>query len=302
MNLFLMKKNLLIILLLFTISFHAQTERIIIPGTKLSIIPPKGFVLSNNFSGLQNTEKGASIMVSDLLTSYTAISDAMNENALKTQGMILIKKEIVNFNQAKATLIYASQEANGMAYNKQILIFGNGNQSFMVNGIYPEKFKNLESEIKTSLLSSLYDKDQEENSLETVNFTVDVSNSTYKFVKYMSGTLLYSEDGKFPSDKGFFLVGNSVGKFQTQNLKQYSIDRLKKLPYGEKSKVISVNEIAIDNLNGYEITASNDRDEIVYQVMLYTKSEYYIIVGQAGENKNENLKTFKILAKTFRKK
>lgn len=298
-----MKKNLLIALLLFTISFNAQTtEHILIPGTKLSIIPPKDFVLATNFSGFQNAEKGASIMVSDLPTSYTKMSEVMNKDALKTQGMVLLNKEIIDFNQAKATLIFASQESNGMTYNKQILLFGDENNSIMVNGIYPEKFKNLEREIRTSLLSSLYNKDQKENPLEAVNFTIDISNTAYKFVKYMSGTLLYSEDGKFPSDKGIFMAGNSIGNVQTQNLKQYSIDRLKKLPYGEKSKVISVNEIAIDNLNGYEIIASNDRDEIVYQVMLYPKSGYYIILGQAADNKNQNLETFKSLAKTFRQK
>ena len=44
----------------------------------------------------------------------------------------------------------------------------------------------------------------------------------------------------------------------------------------------------------------NLQEEIIYQVMLYNdNSDYFMIVGIASENKDENLKLFKDIAKTF---
>ena len=65
--------------------------------------------------------------------------------------------------------------------------------------------------------------------------------------------------------------------------------------------------MVIDKLSGYEIIANGkddqDRPELVYQVMLFNGSDdYYIIVGQAKENYEQNLKTFKSIAQTFKRK
>ena len=76
------------------------------------------------------------------------------------------------------------------------------------------------------------------------------------------------------------------------------------MPNGVNTIVKSINSITIDNIEGYEIVATskneNLQEEIIYQVMLYNdNSNYYIIVGIASENKDENLKLFKDVAKTF---
>lgn len=299
-----MKKILSILLIFHIISISAQTNiPISIPGTKLSIVPPTGFVLSSNFSGFQNTEKGSSIMINEMPSSYYEMSEAFDQEALKSQGMILIKKETIDFKGNKATYFNVSQKANGITYLKQILMFGDEAKTILINGIYPENFENLKNDIKTSIFSASYNENQKDNPLEAVKFMIDVSDTQYKFVKYISGSLLYSEDGKIPTDKGIIMVGNSISKISTTDLKQYSIDRLKKLPNGENSKIISINDITIANLQGYEITANNNKNELVYQVMLYTKEfEYFLIIGQAFNDKEASLNIFKKIAKTFKLK
>ena len=85
------KNQLLIVLILFVnIAFCQTNNHIIISGTKCSIVPPKDFLVSTSFSGLQNVEKGASIMISELPTSYQSMSDNFTADALKTKGMMLI--------------------------------------------------------------------------------------------------------------------------------------------------------------------------------------------------------------------
>ena len=304
---FTVKKALFITLITLTNAFSQTTDYISILGTKCSILAPKDFLPSTSFSGLQNVEKGASIMINELPSSYFFMSENFTAENLKSKGMTLISKESVDFNNSKATYIKVSQNANGMKYIKQLLMFGDENKTVLVNGIYPEKFKSIENEIKTSIFSTKYNENQNENSLEAVDFEIDVTNTDFKFTKYLSGTIIYTIEGNLPTEKPIIMVGNSISKVNPKDQKQYSIDRLKKLPNGESMTIESINPITIDNIDGYEIIAngknSKDEDEKIYQVMLYNEiSDYYIIIGMASQEKEEYLKKFKEIARTFRLK
>ena len=299
------KGQLLIALMIFiNIAFCQTNNRIIISGTKCSIVPPKDFSVSTSFSGLQNVEKGASIMISELPTSYQSMSDNITADALKAKGMMLISKEIIEFNNSKATFFLVSQQGNGEKYLKQLLIFGDETVTVMVNGIYPEKNKSIAEDIRHSVLSVSYNVNQDDNPLAALGFEIDVSDTDFKFTKYFSCTILYTIDGKISTEKPVLMVGNSLSKVAPKDYKQYSVERLKKMPNGVNTIVKSINSITIDNIEGYEIVATskneNLQEEIIYQVMLYNdNSNYYIIVGIASENKDENLKLFKDVAKTF---
>jgi PsbP-like protein len=303
-----MKNRFLLTLLFFTQITFGQTEKHIkVSGTKCSMIPPNGFVAATTFSGFQNAEKGASIMINELPAPYQSLVDGFTSEALKSRGMKLIKKQAIDFNGTNATLINVTQSANGINYSKQMLVFGDTKGTVLVNGIYPETSKDIEPIIKEALLSTVYNSTQNDNPLEAAPFTIETKDTEFKLIKYMSGSLLYSTDGKIPTVKPTLIVGNSIAKIPSQNQKKYSEERLKKLPGGEQNVIKEIAEITIDNLNGYEIVAdgkTNDgKAQLVYQVMLFNETgDYYIIVGQAKEDFDKYLENFRKIAKTFQRK
>ncbi len=303
-----MKSRIIVLLLILVQVAFGQTEKLTkVAGTKCSLIPPSGFIAATTFSGFQNAETGASIMINELPASYQSLVDGFTAEALKSRGMTLIKKQTIDFNGSKATLINLTQSANGTIYIKQMLIFGDTKGTVLVNGIYPEASKEIETKIKDALLSTVYNISQNENPLEAATFTIDIKDTDFKLIKYMSGSLLYSTDGKIPTEKPTFIVGNSIAKVPSQNQKKYSEERLKKLPGGELNIIKEIKEITIDNLKGFEIVADgktkDNKAELVYQVMLFNdKGDYYIIVGQAKEDFDNNIVTFRKIAKTFKRK
>lgn len=303
-----MKNGLLLIFLILGQITFGQTEKLIkVPGTKCSMIPPVGFVASTTFGGFQNAEIGASIMINELPTSYQTLVDGFTAEALKSRGMTLIKKETIDFNGSKATLFNVTQSANGTTYIKQMLVFGDTKVTVLVNGIYPEASKDIDAQIKDALFSTVYNISQSENPLEAATFTIDTKDTDFKLIKYMSGTLLYSTDGKIPTEKPILMVGNSIAKVSSQNQKKYSEERLKKLPNGEQNTIEEIKEITIDNLKGYEIIAKgktkDNEKELVYQVMLFNENgDYYIIVGQTKEDFEIYLDIFRKISKTFKRK
>ncbi len=303
-----MKFRLLLSFLLLGNIVFAQTEKLTkISGTKCSLIPPSGFVAATTFSGFQNVETGASIMITELPVPYQNIVDGFTADALKTSGMTLISKQTIDFNNSKATLINVTQPVNGTTYLKQMLIFGDEKGTLLVNGIYPEASKDIELKIKEALLSTIYNASQNDNPLDAATFTIDITDTDFKLIKYMSGSLLYSTDGKIPTEKPTLIVGNSIAKIPTQNQKKFTEERLKKLPGGEHNVIKEIKEITIDNLKGYEIVADgktkDDNSQLLYQVMLFNDNgDYYIIVGQAKEDFQKNLEAFKKITKTFKRK
>jgi len=303
-----MKIKFLITLLTVSELVFGQTENHkVIAGTKCSIIPPGEFVVSTSFSGFQNNKLGASIMVVEIPAPMQTIVESFTADALKSKGMTLIDKQTIDFNKSKATLVKVSQQANGITYFKQILLFGDSIKTVLVNGIYPEASKVIENEIKKSLLSTSYNENQKDNPLDAVKFKIDVSGTDFRLAKHMTGSLIFTTDGQIPTEKPSLIVGNSIAKVSTENQKQYCIDRLKKLPGGELNKLKEINPIQIDNLQGYEIVADgknkDSKDQLIYQIILFSETgDYFIIVGMATEDLEKNLKSFRNIAKTFKRK
>lgn len=295
------------LLLIAQFSFGQSDKHIKVTGTKCSIIPPEGFVSSTTFSGFQDPETGAAIMINELPAPYQTLIDGFTADALKAKGMTLISKEIIDVNNTKATLFKITQSANGVVYEKLFLIFGDATHSVLVNGIFTQAANAVESKIKEAMLSTSYNVQQDDNPLDAAAFTVNTNETEYKLAKYMSGWLLYSTDGKIPTDKPVLTVGNSLSKIPAQNQKIYAEQRIKQFPGGESTLIKESQEITIDNLKGYEIIADgkdkNNKPDLVYQVILFTETgDYYLVFGQANENFEKNLEAYKKIARSFKRR
>lgn len=294
-------------LLIGQLSFAQNATLVQVPGTKCSLIPPKDFVPASNFAGFQNAVIGASIMINELPAAYTTLIKGFTKDALQSKGMNLVSNQSIDFSQGKATLMQVTQEARGVVYIKQMLIFGDDKTSIIVNGIYPQSSKDIAAEMQKALLSIVYNSKQSDDPLAAVSFTIDTRGSNYIVTKFMSGGLLYTVDGKIPTEKPILIVTPSLATIPADRQKTYAEGRIKAMPGGESTTIKTVNEISIDDMNGYEIIANGKTKaggrELIYQVMIFDeKGNYYLIVGQAAEDFDNNLDIYKKLAKTFKRK
>jgi hypothetical protein len=181
----------------------------------------------------------------------------------------------------------------------------------MVNGTFPKEVTELEKDIRESMFSVVYESGLTVDPLSAVSFTVDTENTKLKFGKSMTGMLLYTVDGKVPTesnDKTTFIVGLSLANVQTGDKKLTAITRLKRMPYTDlKIDENEISEIEIDGISGYEIVGegldkTNGTKEFIYQVMLFTDNGYYIMVGTTKNDFEQNLELFKKVAKTLKRK
>jgi len=285
---------------------HQQVE-----GSNFFLIPPPGFVVATNFQGFQQESSGASIMVLEVPGPYAESSKGFTTDGLKSQGVKLIKSEEITVNGYQGLFVTAEQLAYGVNYSKCILVFGDEQNTFMVNGAFPKDVQGLKEDMLESVLSVVYESGLVVDQLSTVPFSLDTRNTKLKFATNMGGSLLYTVDGKAPTaaaDKTAFIAGLSISNIQSPDRKLSSLARIRQLPYtGLVIDEDDIDEIEIDGISGYEIHGegldkSSGSKELVYQVMLFDSNGYYIMVGSARSDFKQNLDMFKQVARTFKRK
>lgn len=303
-----MKLNYIFTLLLLCQFSFAQTEKhLAVPGTKCSIVPPSGFIASDSFSGFFNAETGASIIITEIPAPYESLVSGFTVEALKSKGMTLLEKKTIDFNGSDATYFIVKQSENEVMYNKQILMFGASGKTLLVNAIYPESSKNIESALKTSLLSTIYTAGQIADPFEAVDFTVATEGTGLKILHSMPGNLLYSSDSKVPTNKPTLIVGNTLMKVSAPDKKQYAISFLRQLHNEEPIIIKNSTAVTIDGMSGYEIVAEGKNvlgsKQLIYEVMLFSDNGgCYIVVGNTAEHFDKNLEMYRTISKTFKRK
>lgn len=296
-------------LFFLSISFAISqvSEKQIVLGTKVKMKVPSGFVFSKRLSGYENVELSSILSVIELPFPYT--DSIYTHEALKKQGMELVEKEIVTVQDNHASLITVVQYSQGIDFKKYILVFGDKSSTIMVVGAFPKNEAESDSLIRNAIYTVEYDATISVNPLENIPFITNALTKGYKLAIVTIGTYAYTLDGKIPTEtegKEIILVANAIKKVEVDDYKEYTINRFKLLPYTEKYVIKNINKITIDGLEGYEIIAYESKEgeevKLVYFVMLYDSSTYYLINCSAVKKLEANLNTFKEIAKSFKRK
>jgi hypothetical protein len=280
-----------------------------IKGTKVSVIPPKGFTDGLNFLGLQQTESGSSIMILDIPGPYSETSKGITTENMLSKGVEMKKIETLTINGLPAIFATGTQNAYGNIYTKFILVFGTDNETIMINGVYPENLKKVGDEIKKSMLTVYYEPDKKINPFEALDYSIDISETKLKFGKSMSNSLIFSVDGQVPTasnDKTNLIVAKSFSQITAEDKKLFCINRLKQTPI-EIENIEYTNEITIDGISGYEIYAKgknkkSSETENIYQVILFSDKLYYILFGTTNDETDKSIEDIKKAIETFRRK
>ncbi len=278
-------------------------------GTKISLIPPDGFIKATNFLGFQQSQSGSTIMVLDIPGPFSETSKGMTKERFLSQGVEVKNVEKLTLNNLPAILVTGEQNAYGNVYTKFVLCFGTEKETILINGATPNNLKEISSSVKNSILTSYYEADKRINPFDVVDYSIDYSKSKIQFAKSVSNSLIFTTDGIIPtksSDKTSLIIAKSFSKTSIEDRKLFCLNRLKQLPI-EITKTDSVIETSIDGVSGFEIIATGKdkktgSKEKVCQVILFSDDLYYILYGSTNQDYDNNIKEIKKVIATFKRK
>ncbi|MEA2562724.1 MAG: hypothetical protein QOH06_4228 [Acidobacteriota bacterium] len=79
--------------MMMLLALPAAAEPVRVPGTGISLQPPAGFALAEDYPGFQSAEQQASIMVTRMPAPVAEIRKAMTKDTLATRGITLLLTE-----------------------------------------------------------------------------------------------------------------------------------------------------------------------------------------------------------------
>lgn len=281
-----------------------------VEGTKISICPPKGYIVANNWQGYQHYTSGASIIVLEMPAPWGEIRQIFTaKEGLISQGIVVKKVHPIQVYGKEGFLVIGEQFANGMMHAKYILAFDTGSGTVMVNGAHPNELKEFADGMVTSLLSIVYNANEQIDAFAGVTYRIDVAGTKLKFAMMTGSVHLFTVDSKATpevADKTALMVGNTLGYVVREDHKQTAVDHLHRMPFAN-IEIQTVEPITIDDISGYAITAyatntKSGNKEMIYHVTLFSDTMYYFIIGISPNGHEENMMLFKKIAATFERK
>jgi len=291
------------------ISNKLTKGHVLVRGTKISMIPPKGFTNAPNFLGFEHNPSGSTVMVLDIPGPFAETSKGLTKEKLLANGVEVKQIETMTFNGMPALFMTGEQKSAGVQFTKYVLTFGTDIETYMINGAVPKNNTQLATEVKKSIQSAVYDNMVKINPFESIDYTIDLAKGNLKFAKRVSTSLVFTADGEFPTkspEKTSFIAAKSVSKIVINDRNTFCINRLKQTPMTIE-KIGTPTPISVDGLQGFEIIAdakakASERSEKVYQVILFGDNFYYIFFSSTSDKTDKTLTALKQVVQTFKRK
>jgi hypothetical protein len=280
---------------------------IIVPGTRVYVQVPKGYIQAGDFSGFQKNKK-TGISVSDLPGSnYFETSETFSKKELERMGMKVQEFTEMSMDGFSAKFIQA-EGANGIC--EYSIIMGDSSFSTVLIGLYACEDTLSGTELKNTLLSVVYDKSRKIDPFETVPFKVDERASVFKFAKHAGNSFTFSLGGVKRTDYGqeAFMLFMILPADSSKTLRTSSEETVVKLQqYGMLNfEIRNPDTSLVNGLPAYECEVTGyirgEKSLTYLLVVQLNKNEIVLIEGIAKNEFGNNLSEMKKLSHTIQRK
>jgi hypothetical protein len=295
----------------YSVAHLNQAGPIQVPGTKVSLVPPPTFVLSQQFPGFGHEQSGSSIMVTEMPAPYAQITAAFTKEGLATQGMSVLSQRDITISGKPAFLIHVRQSAQGTVFLKWIVATGTDKETVLITATFPERLKaQWSAALEKAVLSAQWDHTAKTDPLAGLNFSIK-DDPELKLARRVSNMLLLTKDGTLPgkpTNDPLLIVGASFSEVLIADLRKFAEERLSQTAQVSGATIKKQAPVTIANLEGSEIIAEAEWREpkqpvTIYQVVLRDGKGYFLIQGFAPREEQEKyLAIFKRIAQSFQKK
>lgn len=291
----------------------AQAKCQYAPATAVCMEIPKGFEVSKTFAGFENPIQRTEVHVTELDRPYRDVVADITLGKLEQRGMKVVfsRKEVIG--EAPAMRVKIRDDSGEDTLFRQVLIVGYPEKTILVSAVYPESTEttSLTDRLEAMMHSLTYDAQRQPELTRNLPFRL-VAEEGLVLTRRVRNNLIYTKDGQLPKAMATdptFIAGQATLDGPVDDRLDFAIERVHQLPNMQEILVDKVEEITVDGLEGYEITAqARDRESnarlSLYQVMVYDADNgYYLMVGTVGDReKPDYLPKFRAMARSFNRR
>ena len=123
-------------------SLASEAEALAVPGTQVLMPPPPNFVLSDRFSGFEDSYSGSTILIVEMPTeAFRGLAEGLTVEALAERGIVQRERREEALGDLPAVWISGTQKAGKLDLEKRLLLIG-GPVTVLVTATIPKAYAN----------------------------------------------------------------------------------------------------------------------------------------------------------------
>jgi len=279
-----------------------------IPGTRVSLVVPDGFAVSDRFFGLVGDDGASAVLITEIPGPIEAVRAGMTGEALAARGVELLRSEEVNVDGRDALLVDVRQTAGGTDLRGWILALGEADGSVMIaastSGALADR---LGATLRHTLLSARWNPVEIFEPFAGLGFTLTeagslkISDRLPSMISFTRG----GDRGALEPDDPLLLAGSFTAPIDATDLDDFARQRLDEIAELEAQDVVSKQELTLAGLRAHElvVTARDRRSGApiaIYQLVLVDGNRFFLVQGLVGEEHAEEfMPQFREIAHSF---
>ncbi|MDJ0364660.1 hypothetical protein QMK33_05805 [Hymenobacter sp. H14-R3] len=166
--------------------------KINIPGTRLFLAPPAGFKNSTSFVGLERDEQTAVIVMDLMVGNYYKNAATFNRAEVEGKGVEVFDFQDTTISGYPAKYLFVQPTPATKAY---WVVFGDSTFATTLMASFPTEDAQTGQQLKQAMLAATYDKKLKVDPFATAPFSLDESQSKFKFAMFSGNMYIYSIGG-----------------------------------------------------------------------------------------------------------
>ena len=285
-----MSVRLITIILLTMASALAAGEPVNVPGTRVTIDPPDGFVLAADFPGFINSKLKSTITVVEVPSSFIELTERYNDESLKREGIDVRERRQIERDGLRAIIVTGVETVGSRRVVKKMMMTGDVAESLIVTAIYrQEDEQRLGDEVDRALQLLLWDSSRLVDHFEGIGFRLKEIPGL-RVATRVSNSVIFTRNGTLPDQYytgQMLIVGWSKDDVSTiENKRAFAEQRFRNVAILTKVKIDNVATLNRDGVDGFEIVGQGTHRYLGYevaafQVMLHYRERFLLAQGFA---------------------
>lgn len=282
-----------------------------VPGTRVALAPPPGFVASDRFPGFVHKESHAAIAVNEIPAPFAQVMAGLAAGGLKTRDIVLLGQEPIAIDGIEGRLLHLSQNAYGVRHLKWVGVFGDERHTTMITASFPAEAAARFSEPLREAVAAARIVSEPPQPEEAAGALFDlVPAEGLKAARRLGNKLVLTASGEFPAPQStdpILVAGASPARgLVIQNRRDFAIARTLAITGLKEIRITRTRTVSIGGLEGVEVVAkaldrATGERMIVCQTLLFGRTELFLMQGIARDaERGTYLPAFRKTMESFR--
>ena len=263
-----------------------------VPGTRVSIAPPPGFLPSTRFPGFHRPDAASSIVVAEFAAPVEPIRAAMTAQALRGQGMTLLSSSRAVAGGIVGTLYSVREQIRGKSYRKWMALFGNDREAVLLTASFPEALASeLAEPLKTSLLGSGWNPRARIDQQDGLRFRLR-EREDLRVLQRAGNMLVLGDPARRARPAALdpmLVAGEALSDTELGDLAVFAEQRARQLDRVSGVRDVQGQAIDVDGRPAYELTATADDvygggPMLLYQLIVPEGRQYLLVQALVGSD------------------